>query len=133
MYKLFSIEQANSLIPKVDQTLEQIKSTQAELKQIAARLRQAEPYSIEARNLFFESAFLAQELQGLKADIDTLGVKVADPKTGTLGFPGQIGAELVYLTWEPGEKSVSHFRRLTSPDLQPIPLRAAADQGSAAA
>lgn len=132
MYKLFSIEQANSLIPQVDQTLEQLKSTQAELQLIAAQLRQAEPYSIEARNLFFESAFLAQELQGLKAEIETLGVKVADPKTGALGFPGQIGAELVYLTWEPGEKSVSHFRRLASPELQPIPLTAPADPGSAA-
>lgn len=132
MYKLFSIEQANSLIPQVDQALARLKSTQADLKSTAARLKAADSYSIEARNLYYESAFLAQELQDVKAEIDSLGAKVADPHTGTLGFPGQIGAELVYLTWEPGETSISHFRSLTNPQLQPVPLRADAGPESAA-
>lgn len=132
MYKLFSIEQANSLIPQVDQALAVLKSTQAELRNVAVQLKAAEPYSIEARNLYYESSFLAQELQDHKAQLDSLGVKVADPHSGAVGFPGQIGAELVYLTWEPGETTVSHFRRLASPELQPIPLRTVADPESAA-
>jgi len=122
MYKLFSIEQANSLIPQVDQTLTELRSTQADLKEIAGQLKEVEPFTVEARNLYFESAFLAQQLQALKTELDRLGVKVADPQTGELGFPGQIGAELVYLTWEPGEKSVSHFRRVAGPESERVPL-----------
>ncbi len=132
MYKLFSIEQANSLIPQVDQALARLESTKADLMATAERLKVADSYSIEARNLFYESAFLAQELQDVKAEIDSLGAKVADPHTGALGFPGQIGAELVYLTWEPGETSISHFRSLANPRLQPIPLTAEAGPESAA-
>lgn len=134
MYRLFSIEQANSLIPQVDQTLHELKAASADLRRIATQMRSVEPYSLDARNLFFESAFLAQQIHGLKQELDELGVQVADPETGRLGFPGQIGAELVWLTWEAGSGQVSHFRRLAG-KAETIPLspQHLQDQGSAAA
>src|SRR5690625_7188889 len=107
MYKLFSIEQANSLIPQVDQTLTELRSTQADLKEIAGQLKAVEPFTVEARNLYFESAFLAQQLQALKTELDRLGVKVANPQPGGLGIPGQLGAELAHLTREAAQQSVS--------------------------
>ncbi len=134
MYRLFSIEQANSLIPQVDQTLEELRTASAELRRIATEMRSLEPYSLEARNLFFESAFLAQQVHDLKRQLDELGVQVADPETGRLGFPGQIGAELVYLTWETGSDRVSHFRRLAGrAETVPLSQQHLQDQGSAAA
>lgn len=135
MYKLFSIDQANSLIPQVDRKLEELKAASADLRGIAKRIKRLEPFTIEARNLYFESTFLAQQLHGLKAELTELGLQVADPETGKLGFPGQIGAELVYLTWEPGERTVSHFRRLAGGEERAIPLEPSLStgQGSASA
>lgn len=133
MYKLFSIDQANSLIPQVEQKLEELKAASADLRGIVSRIKRVEPFTLEARNLYFESTFLAQQLHGLKAELTDLGLQVADPETGKLGFPGQIGAELVYLTWEPGERNVTHFRRLAGGDKRAIPLEPARTTGQESA
>ena len=135
MYKLFSITEANSLIPQVDQALAELQSAATDLRDTTRKLQAAPPYSVEARNLYFESNYLAQQVHGLKAELAKLGLQVADPETGMLGFPGQIGAELVYLTWEPGEQAVSHFRRVAGGTGEAVPLSTVRqpDQGSAAA
>ncbi|HLR46958.1 MAG TPA: DUF2203 family protein [Deinococcales bacterium] len=122
MYKLFSIEQANSLIPQVDSAVSELKQVSEDLRRTGSQLRESEPWTLEARNLYFESVFLAQQAQSLKKQIENLGVRVADPKTGKLGFPAQVGAELVWLTWEPGEDTVTHFRRMAGTSSASIPL-----------
>lgn len=122
MYKLFSISEANSLIPKVDQVTSELASAAADLRDITRQLRNVTPYSVEARNLYFESTYLVQQIHGLKAQLAELGLQVVDAETGKLGFPGQIGAELVYLTWETGEQAVTHFRRLAGSSNEPVAL-----------
>lgn len=135
MYKLFSINEANSLIPQVDLATSELQAAAADLRDVTRQLRAATPYSVEARNLYFESTYLAQQVHGLKAELAELGVQVVDSETGKLGFPGQVGAELVYLTWEPGEQAVSHFRRLAGSSTEPVPLNTVSqpDHESAAA
>lgn len=135
MYKLFSIDQANSLIPRADEKIEELRSAAADLRNITGNLRRVKPFTMEARNLYFESAFLAQQIRTIKEELTEMGLQVADPESGKLGFPGLIGAELVYLTWESGEKKVSHFRRLAGGNTQAIPINRAepAPQVSAAA
>jgi len=122
MFKLFSIEQANSLIPQVDSALAELKEVTEDLRKTGRQLRDSEPWTLEARNLYFESVFLAGQVRTLKQQIDSLGARVADPETGTLGFPSQLGAELVWLTWEPGGETVTHFRRMAGTSRDSIPL-----------
>lgn len=135
MYKLFSINEANSLIPKVDKATSELQSAAADLRDITRQLRAVKPYSVEARNLYFESTYLVQQVHSLKAELAGMGLQIVDAETGKLGFPGQIGAELVYLTWDPGEQQVSHFRRLAGSSTELVPLSTVKqpDHGSAAA
>ena len=122
MYKLFSIDQANSLIPDADRKISELSTAATELRDVTRKLKQAQPFSMEARDLYMESVFLAQQVNALKESLSAMGLQLVDPQTGKLGFPGQIGAELVYLSWEPGEDHVSHFHRLAGSDTRPIPL-----------
>lgn len=122
MYKLFSINEANSLIPRAEQATSELQAAAADLRDVTRQLRAVKPYSIDARNLYFESTYLVQQVHGLKAELAELGLQVVDAETGKLGFPGQVGAELVWLTWEPGEQAVSHFRRLAGGSDELVPL-----------
>lgn len=122
MYKLFSVEQASSLIPQVDSAVAELREVSEDLRTTGTKLRESQPFTLEARNLYFESVFLAQQAKSLKEHIEGLGVRVADPATGTLGFPSQVGAELVWLTWEPGDRHVTHFRRMADASGSSIPL-----------
>lgn len=136
MYKLFSIKEANSLIPEVEQALEDLRTAASDLRDITKQVRSVEPYSVEARNLFYESTYLAKQVHEIKQQLTELGLQLVNPETGKLGFPGQIGAEVVYLTWEPGEKSVSHFHRVAGGSAEAVPISSVTqkpDPGSALA
>jgi hypothetical protein len=121
MYKLFTIAEANRLIPVVEQNLVGLQDAIRELLDIRERLKGANPLAVETQNLLQESAFLASQISENKAQLDELGVQVKDVEVGKIDFPGQLGAEVVWLTWEKGQDAITHYQRVGEETSLPLP------------
>jgi hypothetical protein len=121
MYKLFTIAEANKLIPVVEQNLVALQDSIKELPEIRERLKGANPFTVETQNLIQESAFLAGQISTSKAQLDELGVQVKDVEVGKIDFPGQVGAEVVWLTWEKGQDAITHYQRVGDETALPVP------------
>jgi hypothetical protein len=121
MFKLFSLQEANKLIPTVDTLLSDMQHAISD----ALRLRQEhttlKANSLEARNLIQEMQFLGRVVNENKAELDKLGVFLQDLDTGKIDFPSQLGAEVVYLTWQKGNDAITHYHRLSEGIALPLP------------
>lgn len=112
MFKLFSVEEATELLPFVDAQVRAMQEALAELQRLRTVLQQTKSWSVEAYNISQESNFLMRDIQSSKAELDRLGVFLSDIEKGTVDFPSQLGAEVVCLSWLPGEKSINYYHRL---------------------
>jgi hypothetical protein len=121
MFKLFSLQEANQLIPTVDTLLSDLQNAIADALRLRQEFTELKPNSLEARNLVQEMQFLGRVVNENKAQLDKLGVFIQDVETGKIDFPSQLGAEVVYLTWEKGKDAITHYHRLNEGTALPIP------------
>ncbi|HEX7022538.1 MAG TPA: DUF2203 domain-containing protein [Trueperaceae bacterium] len=123
MYKLFTIQEAQGLIPVVDRNLREMQSGINDALGVQEALKKAQPFSIEARNLSEELNFLLTGIQQNKAELDRMGVHLQDIDAGLVNFPSQLGAEVVYLCWEQGQEAITHYHTLGEheSDRHPLP------------
>lgn len=123
MYKLFTVEEAKGLIPVVDRHLRDMQEAVGDVKRAQVALKTSKPFSIEARNLQTEVVFALEGIQSSKAELDRLGVFLKDVDAGLIDFPSQVGAEVVYLSWQQGQPTITHYHRVVSDT--PLPLTSA--------
>ncbi|MBI4518866.1 MAG: DUF2203 domain-containing protein [Deltaproteobacteria bacterium] len=116
--RLFSIEEANALIPKLELLM-------ARLQQSAAQLRR----SIEA--LAAETGRAANDLSGsdivtlrpglrplivemeqLVGEIEACGGEFKGLDLGLVDFPAEVDGEVVLLCWQFGEKEIAYWHAL---------------------
>ncbi len=126
MLKLFSVEEANRMIPVVSELLGNLQIAVGDTLRLRQDLSALEPYTVEARNTSQEIGFLLGDIHGAKAELDRLGVFVQDVDSGVIDFPSQVGAEVVCLSWEKGQESITHYHRLSKADRLPLPQPSAA-------
>lgn len=112
MFKLFSVKEANDLIPHVNGLLDAMQGSVQDILRLRTELASLSPLTIEAQNKTQELGFLVREVQESKLELDKLGVFVQDVDAGLVDFPSQVAGEVVCLSWEKGEKSISHYHRL---------------------
>ncbi|HHO56561.1 MAG TPA: DUF2203 family protein [Trueperaceae bacterium] len=112
MLKLFTIQDANGLIPVVDDSLSQMKEQVKDIIILRQELDDLSPFSIEAHNKVQEISFLLQDLNEQQFDLFKLGVFIEDAEVGKVVFPSQVGAEVVYLAHELGQSKITHYKRL---------------------
>lgn len=122
MYKLFTIEEAKGLIPVVDGHLRDMQDAMENVNRAQEALKTAKPLSIEARNLQTDIAFSLVSLQDSKAELDRLGVFLKDVGAGLIDFPSQVGAEVVYLSWQQGQPTITHYHRVINDQALPLTL-----------
>lgn len=120
MFKLFTLQEANRLIPVVDRTLRELQSAISDLAHVKGALERAKPLSVEGKNLGEELAFLLRSIHEYKAELDRLGVHVKDIRTGQVDFPAQLGAEIVCLAWTQGQETITHYHRLNETVPRPL-------------
>jgi hypothetical protein len=113
MFKLFSLQEANKLIPTVDTLLSDMQNAINDALSLRQEFTELKANSLEARNLVQEMQFLGRVVNENKAQLDKLGVFIQDIDTGKIDFPSQLGAEVVYLTWEKGKDAITHYHRLS--------------------
>ncbi len=112
--KLFTVEEANALLPKLQELLDDLTLHRDALREKAPHLepvlraakangggRIGSEYGVEAYNLY-----LAIER------IRELGVLLKDLDTGLLDFPHERDGRVVFLCWHPPEERVEYWHEI---------------------
>jgi hypothetical protein len=105
--KLYSVEEANALVPKLKPLLERIRATQKALAQDKTMAAVKEKAShngggLPARHLSELGRTLEHDLRQLQE----WGIVLRDPTIGLIDFLHQREGETVFLCWKLGESRV---------------------------
>ena len=117
--KIFTVEEANRMLPLVSRIAEDIVSGYGEVtsalqayenaKTASTRDPKAQPVLRQADADVSEAL---ERFQDLVAEIEDLGGTVKDYEHGLVDFYGDVAGEIVYLCWQRGEDTITHFHRL---------------------
>jgi hypothetical protein len=126
---LFSLEEANALIPKLELIMERMQRRGIELREaIEALAREGgEPMiNIEVSDLLErrpELQDLVDDLEQLIREIEACGCQFKGLELGLVDFPSEIDGQIGLLCWQYGEKEITHWHPLDSgfDGRQPLP------------
>jgi len=120
--RYFSIDEADRMVPYLQQTFEGIRARAREVGRLGRLLLErndrSPPFAPVPDDLSEEHRTLRQardrEVEAIRAELDTLGefgihVKRGD---GLVDFPSRHGGRQVLLCWKFGEKAVSHWHEV---------------------
>jgi hypothetical protein len=112
--KLFTLEEANALLPKLQELLDDLTLHRDALREKAPRLepilraagangggRVGSEYSVEAYNLYLAIR-----------RIQEFGVLLKDLDMGLLDFPHEREGRIVFLCWHPPEESIGYWHEI---------------------
>jgi hypothetical protein len=121
--RVFTIEEVNALIPRLNQLVAQQLAQQSDIERRLAELsrltgsvpRSLEPDAEDAS----ETTRIKDELRDRIARyqegwqrVQELGAVVKDPQIGLLDFYGRIEGRLVWLCWRYGEDALGYYHDL---------------------
>jgi hypothetical protein len=119
MAKLFNLEEANALLPRLREVLTAIQQAVAALErgQEAAvgnqlKLRRNGHGASTRPGPGDDRA--RQVIQARLRELDELGVELKDPRTGLVDFRSERDGQIVYLCWKLDEPSVGWWHPLDS-------------------
>ena len=112
--KLFTVEEANALLPKIQELLDDLTLHRDALREKAPHIepilraagengggRVGSEYGVEAYNLYLAIGRIRE-----------LGVLLKDLDMGLLDFPHEREGRIVFLCWHPPEESVEYWHDL---------------------
>ena len=123
--RLFTLEEANALIPVIAPLLDALRGQLQELRaknQAAQHLAEA-PKSGNGHRLPEETALrmakveverLSRAFQRAMEELQGYGCEIKDVDTGLLDFRSPRDGEVVYLCWRAGEANITHWHSLDS-------------------
>lgn len=121
--KLFTVEQANAVLPLVRAITRDLVQLSREVMERRERLAllsggrkstAKDPYSEELRQIEEELDKDSEQLETFLEELRELGV---EPKSGTEGlvdFPSLMDGRIVFLCWKLGESEVTHWHELNA-------------------
>jgi len=127
--RFFSVEEAEALIPRLEEIFESVAELAAQAEAKAAALRRQKPAGpAEEAALAIERSqlqFLAQAIDKRMHEIMDLGAVPKGIEPALVDFPGRIGGKDVYLCWKLGEKRITHYHGLDEGfgGREPLPRR----------
>jgi hypothetical protein len=119
MAKLFTLQEAEKLIPSLEEWLpaaidakKQAVDADAELQKIAARIRvmggvELNPARVSRFKHTKEEA--VKRLQDAMEQIEESGCVVKDLDIGLIDFPAMLGEQQVFLCWKLGEPRIEYW------------------------
>lgn len=117
--KIFTVDEANRMLPLVARIADDIVRTYGEVNAAlqayeAAKAAAGENEAAEAelRRRDQEVGEVLDRFQALIQEIEALGGTVKDYERGFIDFYGDVAGEIVYLCWTRGETSIGHWHRL---------------------
>src|SRR5262249_47804311 len=111
--KLFTIEEANALLPEVKRLFAVIDRARATLRRLApeAKRASASPGGGGIPCGYQYSAALATFIASTQ-EILGLGIEIKDFDQGLIDFPSRRDGKVVYLCWRRGEESIEWWHDL---------------------
>lgn len=116
--RLFTAEQVNEIIPKLEMIMQRLQMLALELRQglRAAVAELSEPpdtgtVSALVRNRP-ELKALVEEMERHIGEIEQSGGEFKGLDLGLVDYPAEIDGEVAFLCWQYGEKEVSHWHSL---------------------
>ena len=130
--QLFSLEDANQLIPKLELIMERMQRRGIELRRAIESLARegGEPMmNIQVNELLErrpELRELVEELEQLIREIEACGGQFKGLELGLVDFPSEIEGQVGLLCWQYGEKEITHWHPLDGgfDGRQPLPKTA---------
>ncbi|MCM3470786.1 DUF2203 domain-containing protein [Brevibacillus borstelensis] len=115
--KLFTVEQANQLLPYVREELSFLQETKRLFYQTYQELQQAKkrqpPDEQEVFTLECRLEFMELEAQMHINQLMEKGIEVKDIDIGLFDFPAVIDGKEVLLCWKQGEPSIAYYDGIT--------------------
>jgi hypothetical protein len=116
--RLFTVNEANALLPTVRPLIERILENIRRLKdksETVIRRQHIDPAAIDLMDRLQqddEIARLVTEIQNWVEEIHNHGCICKGVEQGLIDFPCMLGAEVVLLCWQLGESKVGHWHRV---------------------
>jgi|SRR5918996_686734 hypothetical protein len=116
--RLFTVNEANDLLPTLRPLVEQVLENIRRLKGASETVIRKERLDPEAPNLVErlrednEIARLIGQVKGWVDEINGYGCICKGVEQGLIDFPCMLGAEVVFLCWQIGEPSVGFWHRV---------------------
>jgi hypothetical protein len=125
--KLFSAEEANQLIPRLDLLVRRLQmqanSLRAKIREIAERDSSILGLDLaEVVKRYPELRPFASAMAEVAGEIESLGCLLKDIDQGLIDFPGKVEEETVFLCWQFGEPHIVAWHTLDSGFAQRQPL-----------
>jgi hypothetical protein len=119
--KLFTVAQANAMLPLVRAIVTDIvnrandlRDRQERLERIRSAQKKAlgDDHAAEVGQAEQDLLRDQEQLQECQAELASLGVELKDYFSGLVDFPSSMDDRVVYLCWRLGEDSVAHWHEL---------------------
>ncbi|MGI8617970.1 MAG: DUF2203 domain-containing protein [Gemmatimonadaceae bacterium] len=113
--RLFTIEQANRMLPLVRRIVEDIVQDYARWREqvgvleVVAAGRRGDAPPNEAEKVEQDTQRLAADIERYVSELRDLGVEFKGFDQGLVDFPAEFGGKRVYLCWQLGEDAVDHW------------------------
>lgn len=113
--RLFTIEQANRMLPLVRRIVEDIVQDYARWREqvgvleVVAAGRRGHAPPDEAEKVEKDTQRLAADIERYVTELRELGVDFKGFDQGLVDFPAELDGRRVYLCWKLGEESVEHW------------------------
>ena len=109
MKKLYSLDEANALLPRLQHELELIRESLAILRKASASLPPGT--RMEDGGTPLTAAALGQ-LQGAEKRLAVMGIELKDVEQGLFDFPALRDERVILLCWREGETEVEWFHEI---------------------
>lgn len=123
-HRIFSLEEANALLPELESLLEILEAKQESFRRLEDELFFAEILEstspAEVRFQELETSLLALEEE--ITSIRRLGCFLRHAERGLVDFLSHRGEERIYLCWRRGEKQIQYYHTLKGGYLERQPL-----------
>ena len=116
--RLFTVDEANDLLPKLRPLVDQVLENIRRLKGASESVIRREGLDPEAANLMNrlrddgEIAKLIGQVKGWVDEINGYGCICKGVEQGLIDFPCLLGSEVVFLCWQIGEPAVGYWHRI---------------------
>jgi hypothetical protein len=127
--QLFTVDEANALIPRLELIMERMQRRGIELRQaieVMHREGDTPMLNVEVGQLLErrpELQALVDDLEQCIAEIEDLGGQFKGLELGLVDFPSEIDGQIGLLCWQYGEKEITHWHALDGgfAGRQPLP------------
>ncbi|MGH9937905.1 MAG: DUF2203 domain-containing protein [Blastocatellia bacterium] len=111
--RLFTLEEANELLPEVKRLFARIDRSRATLRQLAPEAKRASESPGGGGTLFgFQYADALATFIASAQEILSLGIEIKDFDNGLCDFPHEREGKIVYLCWRRGEENIEWWHDL---------------------